>query len=485
MKITRNISLTLLILFAVAPVFAQKMSWKKHLKLAETAFKNAEYAEAGNHYREAWRQKTKKKELIYKAGEAFFIIRDYQNAADAFKHVKDENDKYPLIGLRYARCLKQSGQYDEASQAFVDFISKYQGSDKPLVTKIVQNEIRGCEMALEWMSRDKAGEVELRLLGPTVNTPETEFAPFPFSDEILYFSSTAGKRAEIYRTQKIDGEWTQAIVPESFPKIESGHFCNGTLTPDQKRFYFTICESVESWGGLTTRCDIYVTRRENNAWTTPEKLRDYINMEGVTTTHPFVVHKDDTEILYFSSNRAGGHGGMDLWYTTRSISSNDLDFTFPVNLGETINTRGDEITPYYDDRDGLLYFSSNGHPSAGGYDIFMAKGSKSAWADVENIGPPFNSPADDFFFVKSPSRKTGFLVSNRTFGMEKVTTLDEDIFEFDLNVERPIYAKGGVYDQESGELLQNVTVSLYERMPAGSKKLVTNQNFENGNYYFD
>jgi hypothetical protein len=486
MKITKNIFILLIALFAIQPIYAQKkLNWKKHFKLAEEAFNNAEYAEAGNHYREAWRKKTKNKDLIYKAGESFFIMRDYQNAADAWQHVKYENSKYPLIGLRYARCLKQAGNYEEANNALVDFISKYEGDDRPFVTKIVQNEIRGCELAQEWAKKPENPEADIQLLSSAINTPETEFAPFPFSDEILYFSSTMAQRAEIYRSQKIDGQWIKAKVPESFPKIENGHFCNGTLTPDQKRFYFTICESVESWGGLTTRCDIYVIKRNDKTWSEPEKLRDYINMEGVTSTHPYVVHSDNTEILYFSTNREGGQGGMDIWYTTRDINSNDIDFTFPINLGSKINTPGDEITPYYNDKEQVLYFASNGQITTGGYDIFKAKGGKSQWQKVENMGTPYNSPADDFFFVKAPSGRTGFLVSNRIHGMEKITTVDEDIFELALSTQKDIFAKGGIYEQETGELMTDVTVTIYELMANGSKKLIKNQDFADGNYYFD
>ncbi len=486
MTISRNIFILFLFFFVCQTLSAQqKISWKKHVKLAEEAFKKAQYADAGNHYQQAWRQKTKNKELIYKAGECFFIIRDYKNAASAWEHVKNDNDKFELIGLRHARALKQSGDYDGASRAFVEFIGKYAGDDKTFVSSIVQNEIRGCELAMDWNAQGAAPETEVMLLSSNINTPETEFAPFPFSDEILYFSSTMAKRAEIYRSQKLDGLWTKAVIPQSFPKVEQGHFCNGTLTPDQKRFYFTICESVESWGGLTTRCEIHVTTRDNKTWSAPQKLREYINMEGVTTTHPFVVHKNGKEILYFASNRGGGQGGMDIWYTTRDISSNAIDFTFPINLGSTINTAGDEITPYYNDQENFLYFASNAHVTTGGYDIFKSRGAKSQWDKVENIGKPYNSPADDFSFVKSPTGKTGFLVSNRTHGMEKITTTDEDIFEFALDIQKEIYAKGAVYENATGEILAGATLSLYEHLEDGSKKLIINRSFDDGNYYFD
>lgn len=462
----------------------KKLSWKKHVKLAEELFEKAQYADAGDHYRAAWKQKVKNKELIYKAGDCYWIIRDYKNAADALQHVKDQTDKYPLIGLKYARCLKQAGEYDLAAAELTAYINNYQGDDKRFVSDIVQNELRGCELGMELKQSTETPSSTVAILGPNINTPETEFAPFPFSDEVLYYSSTMAERAEIFRTQKINGQWSKPIELENFPVIENNHFCNGTLTPDQKRFYFTICESIESWGGLTTRCEIHVTRRVGNAWAAPEKLRDYINEVGVTTTHPFVVHQGNTEVLYFSSNREGGKGGMDIWYATRDINSNDNDFTFPINVGSKINSPGNEITPFYDQAEETFYFASNGQVTIGGYDIFKIKGAKTDWERVENVGFPYNSPADDFFFVKTPSKRGGFFVSNRLFGMEKITTVHEDIFEFVYSKPQGLIAIGGVYSSKTEKPLSDVTVGLYEMIGDGTKRFIKNESFSNGEYEF-
>jgi hypothetical protein len=208
----------------------------------------------------------------------------------------------------------------------------------------VQNELRGCELAAQFAVKGDNPDIFVEHLSSNINTPETEFAPFPFGDEALYFSSTMAKRAEIYRSIKSGSDWSKSTPVENFPVIENDHFCNGSLTPDANRFYFTICKSVESWGGLTTQCQIYVTRRVGKSWTPPEKLPDYVNEAGVTTTHPFVVHDGNTEVLYFSTNRNGGLGGMDIWYTTREINSTANDFTLPINAGSRVNTIGDDIS---------------------------------------------------------------------------------------------------------------------------------------------
>jgi hypothetical protein len=474
------------VLLAFSAQAQDKLSWKKHVKLADELYAKAQYADAGEHYRAAFKQKTKKKELAYMAGECFFTIRDYRNAAEAWKNVKDENAAFPMIGLRYARCLKQNGEYEAASSEFIKFLGNYNGTDKLVVSQIVQNELRGCELAAQYTMKGDDPNIVLEHLNSNINTPETEFGPIPFSDEALYFSSTMAKRAEIYRSIRPTGaDWGKASPIDNFPAIEKDHFCNGALTPDNSRFYFTICKSEEKWGGLTTHCEIYVTRRVGKTWTAAERLPSYINEQNVTTTQPNVVHVDNTEILYFASNRNGGMGGMDIWYTTREISSNANDFTLPINAGSRINTKGDEITPFYDKAEGNLYFASNGQISMGGFDIFRTKGAKSQWQTAENVGTPLNSPADDFSFVKLPSGKGGFIVSNRSHGMEKVNTTDEDIFGFAYETPVVQYvARGEVFSKASREMLEDVEVAIYEIDEKGQRRFLKKVVSPNGHYDF-
>ncbi len=422
----------ILLVFFTIPLFAQRdVSWKQHEKLAEELYMKSLYADAAEHYESAFRKKTKKKYLIAKAAECYYIVRDYKKAASAFEHIKEDHKKFPLSGLKYARSLKQSGKYDQASREFVYFINKYKGDDKSTLEEIVQNEIAGCEIGIKQKANGVNESVDIKRLSDFINTPETEFAPIPFNEKVLYYSSTMANKARIYFTMRDeDGIWRKAEKPKNFPEMPDLHYCNGSLSPDGQRFYFTICDAKESWGGLTTRCDIHVIKKTGNKWSEPEKLHDYINQPNTTATHPFVVHEGNKEIIYFSSNRSGGAGGMDLWSVERDLNSPDIDFTFPRNLGGTINTLGDEITPFYDLEEGSLYFSSNGQPTVGGQDIFKTTGNGITWETPQNIGAPFNSYSDDYYFVKTPNSNSGYIVSNRVFGADKILTTDEDLFEF-------------------------------------------------------
>ncbi|MBK7872415.1 MAG: PD40 domain-containing protein [Saprospiraceae bacterium] len=460
------------------------LSWKKHAKLADDLYKEGKYAEAANHYEQAWKKKDKKKDLIFNAGECYYLVKDYRKAADAYRNVKDDSKDFPLVGLKYARSLKQDGQYDKAKSAFQEFFDKYTGESKNILEDIIKTEVAGCELGMKLpLQLDK--NFNLQYPGTGVNSTSSEFAPFAFSDDVLYYSSTMGGKARIYRSQKQGEQWSKGTTPENFPVIQNDqHFCNGFASPDGNRFYFTICSGAQNWGDLTSRCEIFVIKRRGNTWSQPERLPDFINMAKTTSTHPNVVHQGGREILYFVSNRDGGRGSMDIWYTSRDLTNENSEFSSPINLGGIVNTLGDEITPFYDVTNGTLYFASNGQIAIGGFDVFTSKGDGTRWSPALNAGMPINSSADDFSYVKNKSGMGGFLVSNRVFGSQKTSTRDEDIFVFGESGDRRISLRGSIYDQSSGAPAPPVTVSLYE-LSGGNEAMMEQKLFDEGSYAFD
>lgn len=486
----KKIILLTLGLALISPLFAQKsMKWKKQAKLADEQFENGEFAKAAENYEEAWTKKRKKEELIFRAGESYYSIKDYRKAAEAYQHVKDKNEVFPLVGLKYARSLKQDGQYDKAATEFQRFSDNYTGQSKAILQDIIETEIQGCELGKNApLQADR--NMNLKILNANVNSDESEFAPFLYGNE-LYFSSSKGGTARIYSSQRQGMDWGTASTPSNFPIIQNGHFCNGSFSSDGSRFYFTICNADQKYNDLTSRCEIFVSKRTGNSWSQPERLPDYINMKGITATHPYAVSKDGQEILYFSSNRSGSRGGMDIWYVSRDLALDNNDFTFPVNVGPTINTLGDEISPYYDANAGTLFFSSNGQVSIGGFDIFKSTGDEVNWTVPENMGVPVNSSADDYFYIKNSDGRSGFLVSNRVFGGEKTSTRHADIFSFGgvttspaTDSRRPML-EGNAFDQTTGDPLPSIEVYLYEIFNNGQENLMVNQSFTGGSYTFD
>ena len=154
-------------------------------------------------------------------------------------------------------------------------------------------------------------------------------------------------------------------------------------------------------------------------------------LEGVNgeymVKHPAPGELFGEEVLFFVSNMDGGYGGFDVYYSPKRGET----YGPPVNLGNTINTYGDEETPFY--RDGILYYSSNGLPTIGGSDIFQSTWDGSNWSAPENMGKPYNSSVDDLYFSLDQTGYKGFVVSNREGGRSvKSKTCCDDIWTIDI-----------------------------------------------------
>lgn len=422
--------------------------------------------EAAARYEQAARLDADNAALLYKAAEAYYRVRDYQKAVICYTEAKSEYERYELAGLRYARALKQCGRYDEAADAFRTFGQGYKGSRKAQIINVVSNEIKGCELASEFQLQAVSSVLpaEVKILPQGVNSPDNEFAPMVFADNLLYYSTLQGGQVRFMRAQRKSGLWQSPAPAAGLPVSVSARFGSGTFSPDGKRFYCTQCDppAAEERGGngLRTRCSIYLLRRtEEGSWSDPVRLRDYINTPDRTATHPFVTEDRGNELLFFASDRDGGSGGLDIYVCERPLDSDDLDFSMPRNLGNTINTAGDEVTPFFEPGSQTLWFSSNSQVSVGGLDVFKSVRAGGKWSKPENAGFPVNSPADDFYFSQKRSGG-GFFVSNRSFGA-KTGTRDEDIFEF-MPKDPPVALTGHVLEQQTHQALGNCMVSLYE-----------------------
>jgi len=260
----------LLFLFVISlSANAQNMTWKQHAKTAEKLMEDREYKDAAEQFEMAWRRNTDKVEYLMQSGQAYLTIRDFRKAAEIFRTVRDRSNLYPKATFLYGQCLKQLGKYREAMVEFRKYQAEYSGQGKIIVEERCKKEIEGCELAKAMKAQAASGRLTIEHLSANINTPEAEFAPIPFSDDILYFSSTMAGKAKIFRSQRKAGQWIKSSVPKGLPEIKDKHFCNGSFAPDLKRFYFTICQSNPVWGDLSTQCEIYVTKRKDKEWTSP------------------------------------------------------------------------------------------------------------------------------------------------------------------------------------------------------------------------
>ncbi|NJN78430.1 MAG: hypothetical protein HC803_08970 [Saprospiraceae bacterium] len=481
--------LLLFILFAVISFssFAQiqkpssDMSYRKKITMADEFFQKGDFGSAAVFYQSAFEEKTKKTEIAYKAGEAFSKMRDYKNAAAMYAAIKEETKDYPKGKYKYALALKQSGDYKNAMMEFDAFINSYRGEDFKEVNDLVTNEVNGCQLAIKLANEEQEPDIEIEHLSRMVNSDKNEFAPIPFVENLLYFSSMRDGMAQIFRSERGGGGWDKPEKPQIFGSMEKPHFGHGTFTPDRKAFYFTQCE-MNLQGDF--RCDLYVMQRLNNKWSKPVRLPDYINEANTTNTQPFVTLIDNKEILYFVSNRKDGLGGLDIWYVMKDGGTEDFNFSLPVNAGIGINTVADETSPFYDKNSEIMYFSSTGHPGLGGLDVFRSNGHLAEWDKPVNLGRPTNSSSDDHYYVLGTNREYGYFISNRLEGTSKEYSDNDDIFYFDKK-EIEVVIKGSISESgNSSKLLDNVTVELIEINGTGSENSLITKIFNDGEYYF-
>ena len=184
---------------------------------------------------------------------------------------------------------------------------------------------------------------------------------------------------------------------------EGFHQGNLCFSEDGKRMYFTRAKL--NGNELGDYAKIFVSNKNDSGWGGAEEMS---SIQGdYYTTQPTSGQLYGNEVIFFVSDMPGGFGGMDIYYTTVLGDG----YSSPVNLGQTINTPEDEITPFY--KDGTLYFASQGYPGLGGFDIFYVSWDGSDWSDVTNMGFNYNSSYDDQYLSLTPDGSKGFLTTYR------------------------------------------------------------------------
>ena len=403
-------------LYIIIGCLAASCGADQNLKKGEKYFAIGEYYDAANEFKTAY-QKTPAKERDKRGristrqalcweriGQAQKAIASYRNV---IRYKQDNVDTH----LAFGRQLLKNGNYKEAAQEFQLVL------DSMPDNQLAINGLQSAKSAPK-IKQDGSRYTVKRM--DIFNSRRADYSPMLFGNdyEKLYFTSTrneaqgnelsgitGAKPADIFYSEKDDkGKWGRPQTIESGLNTEydEGACC---FTPDGSTMYLTQCSSDPSYPRYAT---IMTSARADAAWGKGNKVelsRDTLS----SFAHPAI--SPDGEWLYFVSDMPGGKGGLDIWrvrLTTSGLGGVE-------NLGEPINTEGDEMFPTFRPN-GDLYFSSDGHPGMGGLDIFIATVSKKGKYEIEHPGYPLNSQGDDFGMTFEGPHNRGFFSSNRNDG---------------------------------------------------------------------
>jgi OmpA-OmpF porin, OOP family len=459
-------------------VLAKAAGRRSLLKLGKNALLQKDAKSAIVFY-ETYLKKYKKKDLeaMTGLGFAYMEVRNYDKAQHTFLRVYkalklNESKKYKASEVLYFHALmqKSNGLYDSAKTNFSQFKKEYKGDNKAL-KKLAAKEIVFCDSVHKLVVDKK--RITIQRLDTSINKVNTEGSPIVLDDFTMVFSSLRTEtevvvsedtgeviKRKLYMATKKNGKWKYA--GEFDAKLNSAEYntSNACFNPDRTRLYFTRCKpDVE--GDMI--CAIYMTEKKGDQWQEPVKLPKSINNPKYSSTMPAVTIDPvkGGDIIYFVTNKKGGKGGQDIWYTIYNKKNNT--YRVPKNAGTKINSTRNELSPYFDLETQSLYFSSDGWGGLGGYDIFKATGDGKRWLSADNIGQPINTGADELYFTISPSRRDGFFVSNRKGGNTlKNATCCDDIYAYYNNEYVDIILKGNISELlDPFDPVANATIELF------------------------
>lgn len=384
--------------------------------------------------------------ITHQLAHSYHLNYDYTNAVKYFKVVVD-NGSYPDDVYHYALALINLKEYNKSMTVLEKLL---ESSKNDSLKKLVQKGISSCYFALDSNSNKKL--IIVKKMDTTIfNAGTSNFAPMYWNSSSRLLFTSARKGGVILNPEKQDSKYlcdlyytelkdTGWMKPVNFGRpVNTGlHEGSSVITSDEIMFYtrWSDANKNESF--------IYMAKMKDGLFYESYKLNETVNKPGYRAMQPYVSF-DGTK-LYFSSNRPGGLGGFDLYMC--NIDENG--FTGEAkNLGSTINTPKDEVTPFYHTISNTLFFSSNGHTGIGGLDIFKSSlnTDDSIYAAPKNLGTPINSSKDDAYFILDRIQTKGYFSSDRE---DCPGGNCYDIYEFE---NEPIFfdLNGTVTDYATGE----------------------------------
>ncbi len=392
--------------------------------------------------------------VCYLHSDHKFKALDFLNKALALNPKVD-----PEIHFYLGQSMQINYEWDNAIAEYKLYQSSlYENKDAEKVQE-AKKKIGECNTGIALTAKPE--NVKVENLGPEVNSSNAEYNPHISADEsVLIFTSrrndTYGGAVDkyddhyfedIYISEKVNDQWTKArnIGP---PVNTKSHDAAAGISADGHTLFV--------FKGDRNAGDIMVSQLGNGRWTKPEDISKLVNSDAHESS---ACLSSDGNILYFVSDMPGGYGGRDIYKSKWNLGRQE--WGEPQNLGVAINTPYDEEGVFIHPDGKTLYFSSKGHKTMGGYDIFISRFEKGRWSEPQNIGSPINTPDDDVFFEVSASGIHGYYASFKKEGMG-----EKDIYMVTFNaptitLSKMAILKGVVTDANTGKPL-NARIELID-----------------------
>ncbi|MCK4662182.1 MAG: PD40 domain-containing protein [Bacteroidales bacterium] len=461
------INIYIINIFSQETISDENQIFRDNFILAEEHTDDGNFHQAIKVYNELLVKNPENANLMFKIGFCYLntAMEKEKSVEYLEKAVKSVTDNYDPFDYKIHEAPREAffylgkayhfnHKFDKAIEIYNDLKSMITDED---FVKRINREIEICGYAKELVKHPI--NMIVANLGANVNSPYSEHSPLVSADEtILIFTSkregnTGGKRTDdgqyfedIYATYKINNEWIEA-QPISDSINTLGHEASIGISPDGRQLYIYKDDNGDG--------NIYYSKQEGLDWTVPVKLGTEVNTKA-KETHASLSAEGDK--LYFTSNRKGGYGGLDI-YITRKLP--DGTWGKAQNLGTKINTPYDEEGPFIH-YDGItLFFSSKGHKSMGAFDIFSSTLQEdNTWTEPSNIGYPINTTDDDVFYWVTPDGRRAYYASHQQGSIG-----DNDIYIINLPEShvRNLTVLTGIPTSSVGDILLNAEITVTDK----------------------
>lgn len=466
-------------------------SIKTRVKRADKKYDIGEYYDAAEIYRSVYSRISSKTEKPLKAHVAFrqgecYRILNHQRAVTCFQNAIRYHYPDSIVYLHLAQVQQYQGKYKDAAKNYQIYLEQHCDD------YVARAGSMACSQYDTW--RKNPGRYKVTMAKEFNQKRTSNFAPAYIGEDgdALMFTSNRSEKTSAKKTKRVspvtggqtfnlyfsrkdaNGKWEDITLPEglygdgeSESEGENGNDSTenkaGTaelgvcsFTPDGKTMYFTFSQPIN---GQDLGAHIYTSARAGGEWGEPRELKIFAD-SSITVGHPSINSTGDT--LYFASDAPGGYGGKDIWMAI--LDNGECIATY--NLGPQINTSAEELYPCIR-QDGVLFFSSNGHPGYGGLDIFkavptgqdtiliidsVAQEPVPTW-NLFNMAIPFNSRGDDFGVTFEGETENGYFSSNR--GQKKGY---DEIYRFELP--EMVFAIEGNVNDNNGDPIIDGTMRL-------------------------